>query len=139
MTAILRALAFVLARLRFLLLIGGVLLLVAYWPSLRVLWERLTRPTPHPVSISSETEYWCPMCPGVVSDWPSKCPVCNMTLIRRQKRDMTPQPNGVVPRVQLSHYRLQRAGVRTSPVEYLRLEHEVVVAGFLTSESDSTR
>jgi len=62
-----------------------------------------------------------------------------MTLIRRQKRDMTPQPNGVVPRVQLSPYRLQLAGIRTSPVEYLRLEHEVVVAGFLTSESDSTR
>src|SRR4029078_8609392 len=135
MTAILRALAFVLARLRFLLLIGGVLLLVAYWPSLRVLWERLTRPTPHPVSISSNTEYWCPMCPGVVSDWPSKCPVCNMTLVRRLKDDMTPLPDGVFARVQLSPSRLQRGGIRTAPVEFLRLEHEVVVAGFLETTS----
>ena len=44
---------------------------------------------------------------------------------------MTPLPDGVVARVQLSPYRLQLAGIRTAPVEYLRLEHETTAAGFL--------
>ena len=60
--------------------------------------------------MSADTEYWCPMCPGVVSDWPTKCPVCNMALVRREKGEMTPLPDGVVARVQLSPYRLQLAG-----------------------------
>ena len=84
-------------------------------------------------AVSSDTEYWCPMCPGVVSDWPTKCPVCSMTLVRRQKGEMTPLPDGVVARVQLSPYRIQLAGVRTSAVEFRRLECEVVVPGLLES------
>ena len=84
-----------------------------------------------------DTEYWCPMCPGVVSDWPSKCPVCSMSLVRREKGEMTPLPDGVVARVQLSPYRLQLAGIRTSPVEFRRLEHEVVAGGLLEAESGS--
>jgi membrane fusion protein, copper/silver efflux system len=73
----------------------------------------------------------------VVSDWPSKCPVCSMTLVRREKGDMTPLPDGVVARVQLSPYRLQLAGVRTSPVEFRRLEHEVIVGGLLEPAGSS--
>jgi hypothetical protein len=138
MTAVLRALAFVVARLRFLLLIGGVLLLVAYWPTLRHVWERLTRPAPYPVAISSETEYWCPMCPGVVSDWPSKCPVCHMTLVRRLKGEMTPLPDGVVARVQLSPYRLMLAGIHTTPVTYEALEDEILAGGRVESPTSLT-
>jgi hypothetical protein len=54
-----------------------------------------------------------------------------MTLVRRQKGDMTPLPEGVVARVQLTPYRIQLAGIRTSPVEYRRLEQEVNVSGLL--------
>lgn len=126
-----RAAAVVAARVRFVLLVGGLLGLIAVWPLLQNHWAKWTRPAPAGGSISSDTEYWCPMCPGVVSDWPSKCPVCSMTLVRRQKGDMTPLPDGVVARVQLSPYRLQLAGIRTSPVEYRRLEHEVTVGGLL--------
>ena len=45
-----------------------------------------------------------------------------MTLVRRQKGEMTPLPDGVVARVQLSPYRIQLAGIRTSTVEYRRLD-----------------
>ena len=126
------------SRGRFLLLVGGLLALIAAWPLLQNKWDKLTdtRPRTGPV-VSANTEYWCPMCPGVVSDWPSKCPVCSMTLVRRQKGDMTPLPDGVVARVQLSPYRLQLGGLRTAPVEFLRLEHEVTVAGFLEPPSGS--
>jgi hypothetical protein len=127
----LRAAAVVAARVRFLLLLVALLGLIAAWPFLQNYWAKLTRGTPAAGAISPDTEYWCPMCPGVVSDWPSKCPVCNMTLVRRQKGDMTPLPDGVVARVQLSPYRLQLAGIRTSPVDYVRLEYEVTAAGVL--------
>lgn len=132
-----RAASVVLARGRFVLLIGGLLALITAWPYLQNQWDKLTRTVAPHGAVASNTEYWCPMCPGVVSDWPSKCPVCNMTLVRRLKDDMTPLPDGVVARVQLSPYRLQLAGIRTAPVELLRLEHEVAVAGFLEPASGS--
>jgi hypothetical protein len=128
-----RGLALGIARLRFLLLLGGVLLLVAYWPTFRHYWEHLTRPAPYPVSVSSETEYWCPMCPGVTSDWPSKCPVCHMTLVRRLKGEMTPLPDGVVARVQLSPYRLMLAGIHTTAIEYQPLDDEIIAGGKIES------
>jgi hypothetical protein len=133
----LRAAAVVLARGRFVLLVGGLLALIAAWPYLQNQWDKLTRSAPPPGAVASNTEYWCPMCPGVVSDWPSKCPVCNMTLVRRLKDEMTPRPDGAVPRMQLSPYRLQLAGIRTAPVEFIRLEHEIAVAGFLEAASGS--
>src|SRR5262249_582544 len=88
--------AIVLVRARFFLLLGGVLLLIAAWPRLRTALEQLTQPGPPRDAVSSDTEYWCPMCPGVLSDWPSKCPVCHMALVRRLKGEMTPLPDGVV-------------------------------------------
>ena len=127
----LAAAAVVLARSRFLLLVGGMLGITAVWPFLRIGWDKLTRSAPTGGAISSDTEYWCPMCPGVVSEWPAKCPVCSMALVRRKKGEMTPLPDGVVARVQLSPYRLQLAGIQTSPVEYRRLEYEITAAGLL--------
>jgi hypothetical protein len=127
----------VLVRARFLLLVGGLLAVLAAWPLLRNVRDKLTRAAPTGGAVSSATEYWCPMCPGVVSDWPTKCPVCNMALVRRQKGEMTPLPDGVVARVQLSPYRLQLAGVRTAPVEFRRLEVETVIAGLLEASAEA--
>lgn len=117
-------------RLRFPLLVGGVVLLLAGWPWLRNHWDRLTRRGAGiDTSISADTEYWCPMCPGVVSAWPEKCPVCHMALVRRKKGEAAPLPDGVVARMQLSPYRVQLAGVRTTAVEYRPLAWEVTLAG----------
>jgi Cu(I)/Ag(I) efflux system membrane fusion protein len=119
-----------LVRLRFFLVLAAVLLLVGYWHVLRSYWERLTRsPAIVPGAISRDTEYWCPMCPGVVSDWPSKCPVCNMALVRRKKGEATPLPDGVLARMQFSPYQVQLAGIRTAEVEYRSLRREVVLVG----------
>ena len=120
-----------LARARFLLLVGALLGVIAGWPLLTNYWDKLTTSPQASGAISTDTEYWCPMCPGVVSDWSTKCPVCNMSLVRRQKGEMTPLPDGIVSRVQLSPYRIQLAGIRTSPVEYRRLEQEIVIAGLI--------
>jgi hypothetical protein len=54
-----------------------------------------------------------------------------MALVRRQKGDAAPLPNGVVARMQLSPYRVQLAGISTTPVEYRPLTLEVALAGFV--------
>src|SRR5262245_32924574 len=121
-------------RLRFLAVLAVAFLVVGQWHVLRNYWDRLTRPAGEAhggQAVSLDTEYWCPMCPGVVSDWPSKCPVCNMALVRRKKGEAVPLPDGVVARMQLSPYRIQLAGIRTTPVEYRPLAHELTLAGFV--------
>jgi Cu(I)/Ag(I) efflux system membrane fusion protein len=128
-----------LARLRFILLLLGVLALVAAWPTLRGHWDKLTGPPPLAAAVSMDTEFWCPMCPGVVSEWPGRCPVCRMTLVRRQKGDMTPLPDGVLARMQLSPYRVHLAGIHTSPVEFRPLAREIVLSGVLQAADDAAR
>lgn len=123
------AIAFV--RLRFVLIVGIVLAAFAAWPTLRNTLDKLTTTAPVGGTVSQEIEYWCPMCPGVLSEWPAKCPVCSMALVRRQKGEMTPLPDGVLARVQLSPYRVQLAGLRTAAVEYRPLLCEVRMGGLL--------
>lgn len=124
------ALRILLVRARFAVMLAAALLVVGYWPTLRNHVERLLRTSRQAdLGISTDTEYWCPMCPGVVSDWPSKCPICNMTLVRRKKGEATPLPDGVLARMQFSPYRIQLAGIRTAVVDFRLLKHEVVLVG----------
>jgi hypothetical protein len=107
-------------RLRFvigLLILTGVM---AGWPWLRGGWERLSArwhwhgPS---AAVSGDSEFFCPMDPGVISAWPAICPICNMDLIPRKKTEAVLLPEGVLARMQLSPYRVQLAGVRTVSVE----------------------
>jgi membrane fusion protein, copper/silver efflux system len=99
---------------------------------LRQRWRRLIGAESAPIRVmASDTEFWCPMCPGVVSDWPGKCPVCSMNLVLRKKGAVAPLPDGVVARMQFSPYRVQLAGIRTAIVEYRRLQREVVLVGLV--------
>jgi hypothetical protein len=129
-----------LVRLRFLAVPLVAFALVASWPVLRNDWDTLTRhdhgAEAGASSISQDTEYFCPMCPGVVSDWPGKCPVCNMTLVRRKRGEAAPLPDGVIARMQLSPYRVQLAGIDTSPVGYRPLVREVEACGFIESDGE---
>lgn len=107
-------------RLRFFVLLGGLGLIMAGWPWLRSGWDRLTslwQRHDHSASVSGDVEFFCPMDPGVISSWPAICPVCNMDLITRKKSDAVMLPEGVVARMQLSPYRIQLAGIRTSAVD----------------------
>lgn len=105
-------------RLRFLLAIGLLAGLMAGWPWLRGAWNRWapfrSAAHAHP-SVSGDTEYFCPMDPGIISTWPAICPICNMDLIQRKKHDAAILPAGVIARMQLAPYRIQLAGVRTIP------------------------
>jgi hypothetical protein len=107
-------------RLRFLLMIGILAALAAGWPWLRAGWDRLSSLWSLNVAqtgVATDSEYFCPMDPGVVSAWPAICPVCNMDLITRKKTDAVILPEGTVARMQFSPYRVQLAGIKTSPVD----------------------
>ena len=119
-------------RLRFLVVLGVAFLVVGQWHVLRNYWDRFTAPAASGTlggGISNDTEYFCPMCPGVLSPWPSKCSVCNMPLVRRRKGAAVQLPDGVVSRMQLSPYRVQLAGIHTSPIEFRPLARSVDAIG----------
>src|SRR5579871_4234115 len=69
-------------RLRFVVVLIAAFLVVGLWGSLQNYWDTWTHRFGGSQlgrhSVSQDTEYWCPMDPGVVSDWPAICPVCNM-------------------------------------------------------------
>jgi Cu(I)/Ag(I) efflux system membrane fusion protein len=124
------AVGVLIVRLRFFLVLAVVLLLVGYWHTVRRYWERTTGSrTAEARTLASDAEFWCPMCPGVVSDFPGKCPVCNMALVVRKKGEAVPLPDGVLARMQFSLYRVQLAGIRTAVVEARPLRREVVMVG----------
>jgi hypothetical protein len=106
-------------RLRFAFALVLLAALMAGWPWLRAGWDRIASlwiTHEHSAAVSGDTEFFCPMDPGVKSAWPAICPICNMDLIPRKKADAVLLPEGVVARMQLSPYRVQLAGIRTVPV-----------------------
>jgi hypothetical protein len=107
-------------------------LVVGRWDVIRAYWDRFTRGIVAEdlasEAVSNDTEYFCPMDPGVVSDWPGRCGVCNMALVRRRRGEAVALPDGVVARMQLSPYRVQLAGIRTSTIEYRPLACEAKAA-----------
>jgi hypothetical protein len=128
-------------RLRFLAALVVASLIVGRWDVLRTYWDRWTAPSARDAAmgaVSADTEYFCPMDPGVVSSWPGKCPVCHMATVRRPKGDMGPLPSGVIARVQLSPDRVQLAGIRSEPVRYRPLAKEIRSVGVVSVEGGRT-
>jgi Cu(I)/Ag(I) efflux system membrane fusion protein len=126
-------------RLRFVIVLAVTCLVVGRWETLRTYWDKVARAALGGATVeqavSSDTEYFCPMDPGVVTDWPGRCGVCNMALVRRKRGEATPLPSGVVARMQLSPERLQLAGVRTATVTYRPLTRDLALVGTVTGDS----
>jgi len=121
-------------RLRFLIIIAAAGVLVSQWPTIRNAWDRWmwsSYRSPMAGSVSTTHEYFCPMDPGQVSAWPGICSICNMDLVARKKMDAVVLPEGVVARMQLSPYRIQLAGIRTTVVEARALTIDRSFSGIL--------
>lgn len=123
------ALGVVAARLRFFGILAAALAIVGGWETIRAGWDRLTARPAAGGAISPDTEYFCPMDPGILSDWPSKCPICHMTLVRRKKGEAAPLPDGVLARMQFTPYRLWLGGIRTGVVDYAPLARTIEAPG----------
>jgi Cu(I)/Ag(I) efflux system membrane fusion protein len=124
-------------RLRFIGLFIGIGILMAYWTTLEAYWDRWTRPDAVSVAGSSDTEYYCPMHPTVIRPGlepngavPS-CPICGMPLSLRKKGAAPELSEGVLTRVQLSPDRVQLAGVKMVPVNYMPLAKEIRTVGYV--------
>ncbi|MEK6258298.1 MAG: heavy metal-binding domain-containing protein [Planctomycetota bacterium] len=129
-------------RLRFLIVVLIAAGVVSQWQVLRSVWERSwwqLGGRPEAGSVSAGHEYFCPMDPGVLSTWPAICPICNMDLVPRRKMDAQLLPEGVIARMQLSPYRIQLAGIRTSVVEPRSLHHDLTFSGVLQSEVSTAK
>src|SRR5437899_12701820 len=91
-------------RLRFVVVLVVAFLVVGMWGPITNYWDTLTHQFTgshaREHAVSADTEYFCPMDPGVISDWPAICPVCNMDLVRRKKGEAVILPEGVVARMQ---------------------------------------
>ena len=128
-------------RLRFFVIVGVAAAAVAGWEAVDTYWRRLAHGAGSGEAgsqvVAGGSEYFCPMDPGVVGDWPTKCPICNMTLVRRPKGEAAPLPDGVQSRMQLAPYRLQLAGVRTSLIEYRPLAMDFEAPGLVRTLPDN--
>jgi hypothetical protein len=113
-------------RLRFVIVLLVAFVVVGRWGTWQNYWTKWTRPlfggAPHAGTISTETEFFCPMCPGVLSDWPAICPVCHMDLVTRRRGEPIVLPDGTLARMQLAPYRIQQAGIHTTELQPQTLE-----------------
>jgi len=103
-----------------------------YWDHVRNYWDRLTQERPrvahghlaqHRILVSNVSRRSLRLV-GKVSR-------VHMALVRRTKGEAVPLPDGVLARMQLSPYRVQLGGVRTTAVSYQPLHHEVHLVGFV--------
>jgi hypothetical protein len=136
-----QAAALVQVRARLVIVLVAIGLVVGYWDVIAGQWNWVLRlanllPERHS-AVSPDTEFFCPMDPGVISPWEDECPICYMALVRRKKGEAILLPDGVVARMQVSPERLQLAGVKTVLVDFRPLEHEIVALG-LVRESSTT-
>ncbi len=125
-------------RLRIPVALVAAAVIVGRWDSIRNAWDavgrRLTIESLENRAVSGETEYFCPMDPGVVSDWPGKCGVCNMALVRRKRGEAVSLPDGVVARMQLTPARIELANIQTTPVSFRPLARACEAEGVLSRE-----
>lgn len=105
-------------RFRFVVVLLVAFVIVGRWSTWQNYWNKWTRPlfggVSHAGTISVETEFFCPMCPGVLSDWPAICPVCHMDLVTRRRGEPIVLPDGSLSRMQLAPHRIQQAGIQTT-------------------------
>lgn len=108
-------------RLRFVIVLLIAFVIVGRWSTWQNYWNKWTRPlfggAAHAGTVSTDTEFFCPMCPGVLSDWPAICPVCHMDLVTRRRGEPIVLPDGTLSRMQLSPYRIQQAGIHTTELQ----------------------
>lgn len=124
-------------RLRFIVLLVGIGLVIGYWDVITNHWDKWTRPANSGTALSSDSVFYCPMHPSVVraeadpSGAVPKCPICGMPLSTRRKGELPALPEGVLSRVQLSPYRIELAGIKTSELERRPLTIDVNTVGYV--------
>lgn len=122
----------VFVRLRFIMIFVVIGLIVANWPLILNVVDRLTRPAKAPDLVAGEFEWYCPMHPSVVRpDASQNCPICGMPLSKRKKGEKIQLPPGVLAQLQLTPYRIRQAGLATEEIGYRTLVREIRTVGII--------
>jgi membrane fusion protein, copper/silver efflux system len=104
-------------------------------------YVRATRLQPA-TTATAGTQYYCPMHPAVVQDHPGECPICSMTLVRREPVDAqhaaAPETSNVpgLVTVALPAERVQRIGLRTAVARQAMTEGTIRTVGYVTAGED---
>ena len=116
-------------RLRFIALLAATGLVFAYWETIWNHYEKWMRPSQTIQVAASGVEFFCPMHPHVVQDESGTCPICGMTLSKRQKSEKPELPRNVTARIELSPGRVSQAGIDTVEIDYAPLEQSITTLG----------
>ena len=81
-------------------------------------------------------EYSCPMHPFILKERPGICPICGMTLVRKNAGNPSAS-TGAAERIELSKQQRVMAGIATVRVEKMPLTREITAAGIVAY--DQTR
>lgn len=132
-------------RLRFVAILVVTALVVGYWDNIQNHIERWQRSRmtsaekkhDHAGAVEGQYEYYCPMHPFVIREQPGNCPICGMTLVKREKGAPAELPAGTLNRVQISPERVMQAGIQVEPTLYRQLARSIQSYGVV--EADETR
>lgn len=85
----------------------------------------------------SDSYYTCPMHPSVESNNPGSCPVCNMSLIKINRKDV----DGKLPKgnfITLDSRSLQLAGVKLDTIKQSRISNSDYITGITVQDPEKT-
>ncbi|MGD0784865.1 MAG: efflux RND transporter periplasmic adaptor subunit [Sedimentisphaerales bacterium] len=99
----------------------------------------IMRPAGQSSSTSGTKDYYCPMHPNYTSDKPGECPICGMSLVKRQTSANQPAADiktQTTAGVYINSEKQQLIGVKTEKIEKRRLTGQVLTVGIVAYDPD---
>ena len=87
----------------------------------------------------SESYYTCPMHPSVISDQPGACPVCNMSLIKVEKKESEHKGNSKGNFISIDPHKQELAGIKTDSVKYRDIVSVSNVIGTIAIDEEKVK
>lgn len=87
-------------------------------------------------TVFAQDIYYCPMHPHYTSDKPGNCPICGMSLVKKDAQDKGAESSKSVHAIILNKNQMQLIGIRTQPVIKKVLIKTVRAAGYISTSNE---